>query len=128
MKTQKRATGDRGEEIAESYLKKLGYRIVEKNWNCRNGEIDIIAEEKVRTLFKWRKVKELVFIEVKTRKTTSQGSAIDAITALKMEKVKHAAQLYLLTHGLEDAPYRFDAIAITLLDNNNPDIRHEKYI
>ena len=65
--------GKTGEEIAEIYLIKNGYKILERNFSCRQGEIDIIA----------RDIKEIVFVEVKTRTNKKYGEPIDSITYYK---------------------------------------------
>ena len=102
-------TGKNGEQIAVAYLKKKGYRICETNFRCPLGEIDIIAREK----------DELVFIEVKTRKSRQLGYPEQAVGARKQKKLSQLALWYLQKKKLADANARFDVIAITLLSEEN---------
>ena len=99
----KRAVGAEYEEMAADYLKKQGFRIIERNFSCRTGEIDIIAEEKGC----------ICFVEVKYRMRKGQGSALEAVTPLKMRKISRTAAYWLLRHQLpEDTACRFDVIGI----------------
>ena len=103
------STGKDGEQIAVDYLKKNGYRICETNFRCPLGEIDIIAREK----------SELVFIEVKTRKTTDLGYPEQAVGMRKQKKMSQLALWYLQKKKLADANARFDVIAIILMPEGN---------
>jgi putative endonuclease len=103
------SAGKDGEQIAVAYLKKKGYRICETNFRCPLGEIDIIAREK----------DELVFIEVKTRKSSQLGYPEQAVGARKQKKLSQLALWYLQKKKLADANARFDVIAITLLPEEN---------
>ena len=98
-----RQFGDMGEEIACKYLIDNGYKILDRNVHySRFCELDIIAQYK----------KTLVFVEVKTRKTDTFGSPMEAITKTKYENIKKGALNYLLEHPSKD--YRIDVIGITL--------------
>jgi len=103
------STGKDGEQIAVVYLKKNGYRICETNFRCPLGEIDIIAREK----------SELVFIEVKTRKSRELGYPEQAVGIRKQKKLSQLALWYLQKKKMTDANARFDVIAITLLSGGN---------
>ncbi|HNS55982.1 MAG TPA: YraN family protein [Smithellaceae bacterium] len=103
------STGRDGEQIAVAYLKKNGYRICETNFRCPLGEIDIIAREK----------KEIVFIEVKTRKSNKLGYPEQAVGAKKQAKLSQLALWYLQKNKLADANARFDVVAITLHPEGN---------
>lgn len=100
-----KARGDRGEALAAEYLRARGYRIVETNWRCRGGEIDLIAE----------KDGVLSFVEVKLRSGLSHGLPREFVTAKKQEKLRTAALHYLSAHG-GDVPARFD-VAEVYADN-----------
>ena len=102
-------TGSEGEKIAAAYLKKNGYRICETNFRCPLGEIDIIAQDR----------SELVFIEVKTRKTRSLGYPEQAVGIRKQKKMSQLALLYLQKKKLTDTSARFDVVAITMLPEGN---------
>ena len=93
--------GDWGEALAAEYLEARGCRIVEKEWRCRLGEIDLIAEQEGT----------LLFVEVKLRTNLRYGMPREYVTAKKQEKLRAAALLYLSTHGL-DAPARFDVAEV----------------
>ena len=93
--------GDRGEALAAEYLEARGCRIVEKEWRCRLGEIDLIAEQEGTILF----------VEVKLRTNLRYGMPREYVTAKKQEKLRAAALLYLSMHGL-DVPARFDVAEV----------------
>ena len=102
--TSKINTGKQGEKIAAAFLKKNGYRIIEKNFRCVLGEIDIIAREK----------DELVFVEVKTRKSGELGYPEQAVGTKKQKKMSQLALWYLQKKNTTDAQARFDVVAITI--------------
>lgn len=94
--------GRTGEDIAEIYLVKKGYKIIERNFSCRQGEIDIIAKYK----------EEVVFIEVKTRTNKKYGEPIDAITYYKKKHILKSIKYYLYIRKLEDVFVRIDVIEV----------------
>jgi putative endonuclease len=96
--------GKKGEETALRFLKKRGYRIIEKNYVCKMGEMDIIAREK----------DTLAFIEVKTRTTTEFGPPQLAVTSSKQRQLSKVALNYLKEKKLEDVKARFDVVAILI--------------
>jgi len=102
-------TGKEGERIAAAYLKKNGYRIVETNFRCAIGEIDIIARDK----------DELVFLEVKTRKSKELGFPEQAVGTKKQKKMSQLALWYLQNKSIKDTASRFDVLAITMLPAGN---------
>lgn len=93
--------GDWGEALVAEYLEARGCRIAEKEWRCRFGEIDLIAEQEGT----------LLFVEVKLRTNLRYGMPRESVTAKKQEKLRSAALLYLSMHGL-DAPARFDVAEV----------------
>ena len=98
-------------------MKKLGYKILEKNWKySRIGEIDIIAQDK----------DVIVFVEVKYRRTKAYGLAIEAITPKKLEKIYQSALAYLGQTNIKYKNYRIDIIAIDKAVE--PQIQHYKNI
>ena len=103
--TKKIITGKEGEKIAAAFLKKNGYRIIEINFRCPIGEIDIIAKEK----------KDLVFVEVKTRKYMELGYPEQAVGIRKQKKMSQLALWYLQKRKIVDTNARFDVVAITLI-------------
>jgi len=111
---QKNKLGRIGEQLAEHFLTKNNYNIVQRNFRLRNGEIDIIAIENPEGL---AKDKTLVFIEVKTRTTEDFGTPLEAITYFKLKTLIRSAEVYKTSHkNLPDA-MRIDAIAI-IVDQN----------
>ena len=109
--------GRLGEQAAADYLKKAGYKIIERNMHySKNAEIDIIAEDKG----------ELVFIEVKTRTSLNFGHPFEAVNKLKLQKIKMAAYAYLNSSEKKYKSFRIDAIAVIGL--KNPKIEHVKNI
>jgi putative endonuclease len=104
---QKKELGKKGEELALRFLKKKGYRIIEKNYVCKLGEMDIIGKEK----------DTLVFIEVKTRASTEFGPPQLAVNLAKQRQLSKVALNYLKEKHLEDVKARFDVVAILLGQN-----------
>lgn len=94
--------GSYGEEIAASYLKKQGYRILEQNYRKRYGEIDIIAEDG----------EDIVFVEVKTRKSDLFGSPFEAVDTRKQHRMSRVALAYLHSRKMSDRSARFDVVAV----------------
>ncbi len=94
--------GRKGEQMAADALRDRGYRIVEHNFRCRYGEIDLIAEEK----------DDLVFVEVKTRRGTAFGRPEEAVTLTKRRKLVEVASYYLDLHNAGDRSWRIDVVAI----------------
>lgn len=111
------ATSERGrwgEELAAKYLRKKRYRLVEMNYRCRMGEIDLIVENR----------KFLVFVEVKLRKNANFAQALEFVDARKQERLKTTAMLYLAQHETEKQ-CRFDVIEIYASENlKKPQIHH----
>ena len=96
-------TGKHGEKIAANYLKKNGYKIVDRNYHCKFGEIDIIALEG----------NILTFIEIKTWSSREYIPPEFAVIKHKHSKIKRRAAHYLGKHGIENRDCRFDIVAIT---------------
>lgn len=88
--------------MAADYLRKNGYNILECNWRCRRGEIDIVANDG----------QTLVFIEVKTRRTESCGDGFAAVDARKQERLRLLAQHYIHQTGFTARSYRFDVASV----------------
>lgn len=97
-------TGKRGEAIAAAYLERMGYAVLERNYRCVFGEIDIVARDGAT----------ICFVEVKSRRSARYGDPQLAVTRRKQEKVIRTARHYLAGRGLEDRPARFDVAAIRL--------------
>ena len=104
--TGNKGTGELGEEVAANFLSTNGYRILERNFRCKGGEVDIIARDPGDN--------SLVFIEVKARKGLSYGVPQLAVTPFKQRQNSKAALTWLSKNKLHDTNARFDVIAILL--------------
>ncbi len=91
-----------GENIIADYITKLGYKVVERNFACNQGEIDIVAKDK----------EELVFIEVKTRTDISYGEASEAVTDTKKRHLINTIKYYIYKQKLENQPIRIDVAEV----------------
>ena len=98
----RRSLGDRGEDLAAASLKKLGYKILERNYRTPLGEIDLIA----------RHQKALVFIEVKTRTSDRFGAGQEAVHHAKQARLRKLADYYLKQKRLGEVAVRFDVVGI----------------
>lgn len=94
--------GQEGEDLAASYLKNRGYRILERNYRCRLGEIDMIAEKDA----------DIHFVEVKTRRSVEAVSPLELISASKKRHISRVAQHYVAAKRLEDRACGFDVLTI----------------
>ncbi|MFB2582234.1 YraN family protein [Herbiconiux sp. P15] len=100
---EKDALGRRGEGIAAEHLANAGFRIVERNWRCPVGEIDIVA----------RDGPELVVVEVKTRSSVAYGHPFEAITPAKLKRLHLLAAAYLAAHPeLRSVRTRIDVLGV----------------
>jgi putative endonuclease len=107
---RRRDTGILGEKIAGEFLKKRGYRILEANYRCPEGEIDLIARHK----------DYLVFIEVRAKRSLAFGTPEESITAAKREKLRTVAARYQQTHDNLPQLWRIDVVAIELDSKSKP--------
>lgn len=101
--------GKKGEDIAVACLQKKGYRIIERNYRCLYGEIDIIAMD----------AGEIIFVEVKSRKSDQFGSPEEAVGIIKQRKISKAALTYLQEQGLADHNARFDIVTVRFMPQGN---------
>ncbi len=107
MADARKSLGAFGERLAGTYLEKLGYFILERNFRCSSGEIDIVAQEGT----------SLAFVEVRTRKSKQFGSPEESITPAKMTKLIELAEVYLQQHPESPDIWRIDVVAIELSRN-----------
>ena len=105
--------GKYGEDLACRYLQKQGYKILERNFRIRGGEIDIVALDG----------KTLIYVEVKTRTSHQFGLPEESITPFKISFLKRAAKFYRNSRRNLPNLERIDAVAIDLVDLQNPQIR-----
>ncbi len=110
----RKTLGQRGEQAAADYLKNQGYSMVETNWRCSHGEIDLIA----------RRDATLVFVEVRTRQANNTEWAFESITPAKQKRLQTLAYAYLSEHHLQHIAWRVDIIAIAWRRSEPPIIEH----
>lgn len=102
---QRKWVGMQGEHYALEHLQKHNYRIVARNWRCRSGEIDLIAEEE----------DVLVFVEVRTRAHTKRfGTPQESVDYRKQQRVRATAKFYLHQHKKFELKVRFDVVAVVI--------------
>ena len=99
---ERHETGRIGEDISVKYLEQIGYTIIERNFECKQGEIDIIAKDK----------NEYVFIEVKTRSSAIYGKPKEAVDTTKKKHIYRSAEYYVYLKHLENEPVRIDVIEV----------------
>ncbi len=114
MTERRLALGDWGEDQAALFLRKLGMKIIERNFRTPVGEIDIIARHK-----SW-----LVFVEVKTRRGTAFGTPQEAVGQRKQQQIIRTAHWYLQNHKCEKLQPRFDVVAILCQSDATLGITH----
>jgi putative endonuclease len=101
---KRRDVGLLGEKLARDFLKKRGYRILESNYRCPEGEIDIVTRHK----------DSLVFVEVRTKRSLEFGSPEESITPTKMEKLRAVAAHYRQMHENLPVLWRIDVVAVEM--------------
>lgn len=99
--------GNYGEDLAVKYLKDLGYKILERNYRIRGGEIDIVARDK----------EFLVFVEVKARWSHEYGLPSESITPWKIRALKKTAVFYCVKVKWKNGPYRIDLVSIDFAED-----------
>lgn len=114
MTRWRQRSGQHGEQIAVDYLKKIGYKIKQRNFRCRQGEIDIVA----------RDGSTLVFIEVKSKGQATFGAPQAMVTHTKQSTITRVAMRYVQQHRVMNTALRFDVVAITFLPNKTPEVNH----
>ena len=107
---KRRDTGNLGEKLAREFLRERGYDILETNYRCREGEVDIVA----------RHEDSLVFVEVRAKTSREFGSPEESITPAKQERLKATASHYIQTHDNLPTSWRIDVVAIELSPRGKP--------
>lgn len=103
MNNTRQLLGKEGERVAEQYLRKKGYRVVERNYRCSAGEVDLIVLDR----------RVIVFVEVKTRTDHRFGTPLEAVEFRKQHKMIQAAQFFLSQKKLHQRDARFDVVGIS---------------
>ena len=110
------ALGREGEELADRFLRKRGYRVLRRNFRGpRGGEVDLVCRDKLRG--------ELVFVEVKTRTSEEFGRPMSAVDTKKQRLIIRGAIAWLRMLEMPDITFRFDVIEV-ILEGGEPEIRH----
>ena len=104
MSDHRQKLGRWGEQQAAQYLESHGYKVLDRNWRCRRGEIDLVAKEG----------DVLVFVEVKTRRGRDYGTPEEALTRHKVKRLLELGQRYMLERDIEDVDWRVDLVAVEL--------------
>lgn len=100
--------GKRFQDVAEAYLRKQGFHVVQRNFRCALGEIDLIVRDR----------RTLVFVEVKSRASARHGSAATAVTSQKQRQISRVAVYFLKMHRALATKARFDVIAVDDTDTS----------
>jgi putative endonuclease len=108
-------SGVPGETLACEHLLQKGFKILDRNYRCRSGEVDVVARDGFAT----------VFVEVKERHGGSHGEGYEAVTFGKRKRLIRAARLYASAHGLTETSIRFDVISVDWAENR-PVVRHDQ--
>ena len=103
--------GAKGERLAASFLRRQGYRILQRNYTCQYGEIDLVA----------RHGNQVVFVEVKTRSGTGFGGPAEAVTLDKQRQLIRVAENYRTEKSLSGVPCRFDVVSILIEEGRKPE-------
>lgn len=108
--------GRAGEERTAEYLKGLGWQILDRNWRCAQGEVDVVARDR----------HDVVIVEVKTRRGLGYGHPFESITGLKLVRLRRLAAAWIADHPAHAgaASVRIDAVAITGLDPWSGTLEH----
>ena len=108
--------GQSGERLAADYLEEQGIRVIDSNWRCPNGEIDLVALDGA----------ELVIVEVKTRRSRRYGDPLESLTRAKLNRLRTLAVLWAREHHQVIGALRIDAIGIVMERTQPPSIDHLK--
>lgn len=114
MRDGRHQLGQNGENLAVHYLQQKGYTVLQTNWRCQYGEIDIIARDGA----------VVVFVEVRTRRAMTTEPALESITPRKQARLVRLAQAYLNAMDMDDTRWRIDLIAIAMPYRGQPIIEH----
>jgi putative endonuclease len=106
--------GARGERIAAAFLGDAGLRVHDRNWRCRDGELDIVARDR----------DALVFCEVKTRRGTGFGHPVEAVTPAKQRRLRLLAQRWLAAHDEHAPDLRFDVVGVLVPPSGPARVTH----
>jgi putative endonuclease len=110
----KDAVGRYGEDVAAAHVRERGWQVLDRNWRCRDGELDLVALDGT----------ELVVVEVKTRRSLAYGSPAEAVTARKLARVRRLAARWLAEHDVRPASVRVDVVCVLVRSRGAADVEH----
>jgi putative endonuclease len=113
MADARRSVGARGETAVLERYRRSGYRVVERNWRCSLGELDLVVS----------RGDVLVICEVKTRRGSRLGAGFEAVDARKRRKLRSLAEVFVLTHDLRPGSVRFDVASVGIHPFAGPGLR-----
>jgi putative endonuclease len=116
MGVEQKQLGERGEDAAAAFLERVGMTVVERNWRCSAGEIDIVALDG----------HTVVLVEVKTRRTMRKGTPEESVTPTRQRRYSRLGAAYLQSAGVVDVPLRFDVITLSVLAEDRARLRHHR--
>ena len=108
------ALGQFGERVAADHLEAAGLRVLDRNWRCPVGELDLVAADG----------DELVVVEVKTRRSVAYGSPAEAVTWRKLARLRQLAASWLAAHEVRPRSVRIDVVAVTVPKAGTPQVDH----
>lgn len=111
---KKDALGKYGEELAARFLAKTGWRVVDRNWRCGAGELDIVAQRGA----------VLAVCEVKTRRSMRFGGPLEAVTPEKVQRLRRLAGMWMASHSEHAGSVRIDVIAVLVDDAGMTRVQH----
>ena len=111
-----RQIGELGAQYAAAWLESQGWRTLDRNWHCRYGELDVVSRNPMG---------QIVFVEVKTRRTMRYGTPQEAVTASKQINLRHAAVQWLTApeHRMPNSGVRFDVVTV-VVQGDRPLLHH----
>lgn len=116
MNPDRKRLGERGEDAAAAYLERAGMTVIERNWRCSAGEVDIVALDD----------NAIVLVEVKTRRSVRSGTPEEAVTPAKCRRYAKLAATYIQSAGVADVTVRFDVIALLVIAEDRALLRHHR--
>jgi putative endonuclease len=116
MTTERRAVGAYGERLAERHLTAQWLVVLDRNWRCGDGEVDLVL----------RDGDDLVFCEVKTRRSTLFGTPAEAVRPAKVRRLRRLAARWLAEHTVRPREIRFDVVAVLPQDRGAPVVQHTR--
>jgi putative endonuclease len=122
MRESKKQIGVRGEDLACAELERQGLQVLERNWRCRLGEIDIVAAEAGANGL------TMVFCEVKCRSGLGFGHPLEAITFTKRRTLRQLAAVWMRQHRVKASAIRLDAIGVVLAPGEEPSVTHVRAV